>query len=70
MSISAKQEFGLYTHYWAAGTRYCEGVRGYDTEPILIVNVPLGLVEKRVSPEESETPRVTSKNAVYATVGM
>ena len=41
------------THYCAVWTKYCEGLRGYDTEPILIVNVPVGLVEKRVIPEGS-----------------
>ena len=42
----------ISTHYWAVGTRYCAGVRGYETEPILIVNVPVGWVEKRARPEE------------------
>ena len=38
----------IFIHYWAVGTIYCEGVRGYETESMLIMNVPVGRVEKRV----------------------
>jgi len=39
---------------------------GYDT----VVNVPVGLVEKGVVPEESRVPWVASNNSVYAKVGV
>jgi hypothetical protein len=50
------------THYCAEGTRYCEGVRGNEVEPILMVKVPVGLVEKRTKPVElSVLPSVAER---------
>ena len=53
------------------GTKYCEGARGYETEPIVIVNALEGSVEKRVRPEESSAvPPATDKNSLYEEEGM
>lgn len=43
----------------------------YETEPILMVKLLVGLVEKRARPElESVLPPAAERNLLYAAVGM
>jgi len=70
-SLQSETVWRISTYSCAVGTKYCEGVRGYDTEPILIVNARPGLVEKRVRPEEpSILPPAADKNLLYTQEGM
>jgi len=62
--VPAKRDnMGISAYYCAVGTKHFEGARGYETEPILIVNTLAGLVEKRARPV---VPPAADKNLLYA----